>query len=540
MLPLFLRTTAALLLTCLTCPAFPQTQPAPTFIAADVHPSPSRSYPFFFGVTLPQDRYVLRDATLIDLISTAFGLDPDNVQGGPSWVERDRFDVLARLPSHASNSDQRLMLRALVADRFHLTLHSGAALLPAFILSAPKSKLNPAAGIGEPICDDAGQPQAAPGAVRQIHVVCRNFSMDAFANQLHDMAGGYLNKPVVNSTHLDGAFDFDLKWTSRGDLQKAGADGISIFDAVDKQLGLKLTLETAPRPVVLIDAALRQPTPNPSGLDKLLPPPTLPQFEVATIKPSKPGTQPGGRISGTDVNFRSITLRDMIDLAWDLNQGDPNNILNAPKWLAEDRFDILAKVSPDSTGTSVSAAGGLPMDIYEVQDMLRALLIERFQIKAHLEDHPIDAYTLTAVKPHLRPADPTLRTVCKEEPAPGEKDPRLLNPELNRLVSCRNMTMAEICGELDQIANGYIFSPVLDATNIKGSFDFTLSFSSANRVPNAANPSTTPGIETAPDPNGALSLFDAVNRQLGLKLVKQRRSLPVLVIDHIEEKPTEN
>jgi uncharacterized protein (TIGR03435 family) len=44
----------------------------------------------------------------------------------------------------------------------------------------------------------------------------------------------------------------------------------------------------------------------------------------------------------------------------------------------------------------------------------------------------------------------------------------------------------------------------------------------------------------ASDPNGALSFFDAVNKQLGLKLEKQKRPLPVLVIDHVDEKPTEN
>ncbi len=45
---------------------------------------------------------------------------------------------------------------------------------------------------------------------------------------------------------------------------------------------------------------------------------------------------------------------------------------------------------------------------------------------------------------------------------------------------------------------------------------------------------------TASEPNGALSFFDAVNKQLGLKLEKEKRPVPVLVIDHIEEKPTEN
>jgi uncharacterized protein (TIGR03435 family) len=48
------------------------------------------------------------------------------------------------------------------------------------------------------------------------------------------------------------------------------------------------------------------------------------------------------------------------------------------------------------------------------------------------------------------------------------------------------------------------------------------------------------GKSATSDPNGALSMLDAVSKQLGLKLEKQKRPAPVLVIDHIEEKPTEN
>ena len=55
-------------------------------------------------------------------------------------------------------------------------------------------------------------------------------------------------------------------------------------------------------------------------------------------------------------------------------------------------------------------------------------------------------------------------------------------------------------------------------------------------MPAAATSSTA----AASDPNGAVSLFDAVSKELGLKLEKERRPAPVLVIDHIEEKPTEN
>jgi len=106
----------------------------------------------------------------------------------------------------------------------------------------------------------------------------------------------------------------------------------------------------------------------------------------------------------------------------------------------------------------------------------------------------------------------------------------------NRLVSCQNMTMPQIGDELQRVAPGYIYSSVLDATGIKGSWDFTLSFSSADLTMGGGDE----GKSATSDPNGALSLFDAVSKQLGLKLEKQKRPVPVLVIDHIEEKPTEN
>ena len=73
--------------------------------------------------------------------------------------------------------------------------------------------------------------------MQQIVISCHHSTMEALARNLGDWAGGYLNYPVVDSTGLKGSYDFEIKWTPRGLLQKAGADGISIFDAVDKELG---------------------------------------------------------------------------------------------------------------------------------------------------------------------------------------------------------------------------------------------------------------------------------------------------------------
>jgi uncharacterized protein (TIGR03435 family) len=179
--------------------------------------------------------------------------------------------------------------------------------------------------------------------------------------------------------------------------------------------------------------------------------------------------------------------------------------------------------------------------------MLKTLLADRFKLQTHMEDRPGTAYTLIAVKPKLIQADPLSRTRCKEGPGPDGKDPRIATPVLNRLMSCQNMSMAQIGDELQKVAAGYIYSPVLDGTGIQGRWDFTLSFSSIDLTrgggilnggpPPGASPT---GALATTDPNGALSLFDAVSKQLGLKLEKQTRPVPVLVIDHIEETPTEN
>jgi uncharacterized protein (TIGR03435 family) len=93
------------------------------------------------------------------------------------------------------------------------------------------------------------------------------------------------------------------------------------------------------------------------------------------------------------------------------------------------------------------------------------------------------------------------------------------------------MTMAQFAEQLPMFAGGYVRTAVLDSTGLEGAFDFTMSFSGIGLVR---------AQQGAQDPNGALSLPDAVNKQLGLKLELQKRMMPVLVIDRLEEKPTDN
>ena len=85
------------------------------------------------------DRYILRQATMVDLIATAYGVDASNVQGGPIWLETDRFDVIAKVPATTTPATAKLMLRSLLQDRFQLVIHNGSKPMPAFVLTTGKA-----------------------------------------------------------------------------------------------------------------------------------------------------------------------------------------------------------------------------------------------------------------------------------------------------------------------------------------------------------------------------------------------------------------
>jgi uncharacterized protein (TIGR03435 family) len=367
--------------------------------------------------------------------------------------------------------------------------------------------------------------------------------MAAFAEQMRMMGAGYLDNPVVDRTGLQGSWDFDIKWTDRGQLATAGANAVSIFDAVDKQLGLKLDLQRVLAPVIVVDSVNEKPTANPPGVTRSLPPAPI-EFEVADVQPSAPGTdQTGGFQPGGRMDLKAFSLKDLIMLAWSLNSDEM--IMGAPKWLDSERFDIVAKASTAAltAGPKNEPSPGIALDTLRL--MLRALLVDRFKMTTHYETRPVSAYALVPAKPKLTKADPSNRTRCKEGPGADGKDPRNTHPMLSRLVSCQNMTMAQFAEQLPTMSE-YVQTSVADATGLEGAWDFTLSFSSLGMTGGGdgrsgdARPSSATSTAAATEPNGALSLFDAVERQLGLKLKLQKRSLPILVIDHVEQKPTDN
>jgi uncharacterized protein (TIGR03435 family) len=203
-----------------------------------------------------------------------------------------------------------------------------------------------------------------------------------------------------------------------------------------------------------------------------------------------------------------------------------------PKSMDEDRWDITAKMISTDPGQPPQA------DPATRTKLINKLLEERFKLKMHTEERVVPAFTLSSVKPKMTKADPATRTGCYEGPGPDGKDPRVANPLLSRLLYCRNITMAQFADQLPQQVNGYVHSAVLDKTGLTDAYDFTLSFSGIDVLQDSLKSSGQPG--GVADPNGALSLSDAVSKQLGLKLELEKRPAPVLVIDQVQQKPTEN
>jgi len=516
------------------------------FEVADVHPAPRSTTPFM-RTFVRAGRYEVRNATLVDLIHTAYGVDSDKIVGGPSWLEYDRFDIIAKLPPNTSAETQKTMLKALVADRFKLVVHDETKSIPGYVLTAGKGKpkLKEADPSGKAGCQtQLDRPTGAPTGgifVPLMNVSCRNMTMGAFAAELRRLAGSAIANNVVDSTALKGSWDFDFKWTAIN-IFAAGAESerITIFDAVDKQLGLKLDEQKIPTPVLVVDQAVEKPTDNPQDLAAKLPPPPPSEFEVADVKPRVPGSIPqGARIGvlpGGRVNLPGIPLRLVINLAWNLNSSE--DVVGAPKWIDSASFDIIAKMPEELAPTN---GGGALQDL---GPMLQALMIDRFKMKAHFEDRPVNAYTLVSAKPKMKKADPGARTVCKTGNANNVVTSGVLRiPE--RVVTCQNVTMAQFADQLQIIAGPYVHYPVVNATGLEGAWDFSFTYSPIppNQLAGqrGAPPGATPGADAvAADPGGGTSLFDAVEKQLGLKLESQKRPYPVFVIDHIEEKPTEN
>ena len=248
------------------------------------------------------------------------------------------------------------------------------------------------------------------------------------------------------------------------------------------------------------------------------------RFEVASVKPSAPDYAGGMMISGpAPEQFRTVNAPLERIILYAFGRRD-YQLLGAPDWIRSERFDITAKYPADFLPAQVPA-------------MVRALLEDRFKLKTHIDTREGPVYALVLVRadgklgPDLKRAD----VDCEAERA-RQTGTRIITPGTpcsalqwgegpNRLIWGGNRTMAQIAAMLSAPAG----RDVLDRTGLTGTFDARLRWR-----PDAG---LVAGADAQIPQDGSVSLFTAVQEQLGLKLESSRAPLEVLVIDSVD-RPT--
>jgi len=255
--------------------AFAQTPVATAFEVVSVKPNTSGSRRSSTRALSGGRRFVANNNTVRQLILEAYNLRGLQLIGGPAWIDSDHFDIDASAPEDASPDRFLPMMRALLADRFKLTVHTETKEQPiyALVLARVDKKLGPQ--IKESTLDCASSAQPAPSKECGMNTNLSNGGGDMKGGglTLADLAGwlaGFVtDRMVIDRTGLTGQFDFELRWTPQN-LQAAqpnpadGAktpDGPPIFVALPEQLGLKLEAQRGLVEFVVIDS-VQHPEPN--------------------------------------------------------------------------------------------------------------------------------------------------------------------------------------------------------------------------------------------------------------------------------------
>jgi uncharacterized protein (TIGR03435 family) len=229
---------------------------------------------------------------------------------------------------------------------------------------------------------------------------------------------------------------------------------------------------------------------------------SAPAFEVASVKVNTSGERASADTKGDRLTMYNMPMKVIIALAYQV----PNDRVTGPAWLDTDGFDIVAKHGPDTTADTLWL-------------MLQNLLAERFKLAIHRDQSPVPVYALVVGKkgPKLQEAsaDSRVKSTCSRE---------------GTQLTCRNqkLSMADLAQNLPRwVSRDWFGIPVVDQTGIHGVYDFSLTWTLTNKPDESIDPP-------------AISLFDVLQDQLGLKLEQRKVPVDRIVIDHIERVPSEN
>lgn len=227
-------------------------------------------------------------------------------------------------------------------------------------------------------------------------------------------------------------------------------------------------------------------------------------FEVASIRPHQgPLHVIGGfSSSGPRLTLEGYNRMLLIEEAYNLRGYQISD--SGPDLQSDTYFDITAIAEGSASPTR---------DEFRV--LLQTLLAQRFNLKLHFASKEINVYALTVSKSGAK-----FKSSAPDAPEMGLHGVH----GRNQTVSMPRETMESLAAD---IANSFFVDrPVVDRTGLSGTYDIKLEATPEFR------------IDSDPQPED-ISVFTAVQEQLGLKLEPAKSSVQMLVVDHID-KPTEN
>jgi uncharacterized protein (TIGR03435 family) len=272
-------------------------------------------------------------------------------------------------------------------------------------------------------------------------------------------------------------------------------------------------------------------------------PPARPEFEVASIKPTAVtplGAQVhvGIQIDGAQAHCSYLSLKDYIRIAYEVKDYQ----ITGPDWMASERFDIHAKLPEGGRG--------------QFREMLQNLLTDRFQIKMHRDSKEFSVYGIVVAKGGLKLKESPLDPATEGDGGVGgvnvsaEGGARGTTVRFGRgayfsladnKFEARKLTMALLADSIGR----FVERPVVDMTNLQGTYDLTLDFTPEEYRTLLIRMALSAGVNLPPE---ALKLLEGGSDEalfkglqaMGLKLESRRAPLEVLAIDSVSKTPIAN
>ena len=251
------------------------------------------------------------------------------------------------------------------------------------------------------------------------------------------------------------------------------------------------------------------------------------EFDVVSIKPHSPADNSGGMRTLPDDTF-IMTGLPISSVILSASSVGSREVEGLPDRAKSERYDITVKPPPGSTRE-------------QRDEMWRTMFADRMKLAAHVEERERNTFALVVARsdgrlgPNLKPStldcNPPAQGTPPPPPPPRPSSP---NDFKNRcggmfgqgVIVSGGMTMDRLVLSLRGLAGG----EVEDRTGLQGSYAFELHYS---RQRLGAAPDASAALDDAPE------FFTAIEEQLGLKLMPQKKKLPIFIVDHIE-RPSEN